>query len=95
MILKLRIQYWGLKLYRVYIKDNPWLPLTYLTARSNLVTWAFLWEKVKTVNFSETIESCDHKVCMYRQLIEFMKVCEYWRSRSFHYLGPRPVTFEN
>ena len=77
MILKLRMQYWGLNLYRVYINNNPWLTLTYFTARSNLVTWAFLWEKVNTVNFSETIEACDLKVGKYRQLIEFMKVCEY------------------
>ena len=33
--------------------------------------------KVKTVNFSETIEVCDLKVGRYRQLNDFMKVCEY------------------
>ena len=32
---------------------------------------------MKTVDFSETIEACDLKVCRYRQLIEIMKVCEY------------------
>ena len=32
---------------------------------------------MKTVYFSETIEACDLKVGRYRQLIEFMKVCEY------------------
>ena len=46
-------------------------------ARSNLVTYAFLWEKVKTVDFSETIVACDLKVSRCRQLIEIMKVCEY------------------
>ena len=51
--------------------------MTYLTARSNLVTKAFLWEKVKTVDFSETISACDLKVGRCRQLIEIMKVCEY------------------
>ena len=51
--------------------------MTYFTARSNLVTFAFLWEKVKTVDFSETIAACDRKVCRCRQLIEIMKVCEY------------------
>ena len=30
-----------------------------------------------TVDFSETIEACDLKVSRYRQLIDFMKVCEY------------------
>ena len=43
-------------------------------ARSILVTKGFLWEKVKTVNFSETIAACDLKVGRCRQLIEFMKI---------------------
>ena len=51
--------------------------MTYFTARSNLETWAFLREKVKTVDFSKTIEAWDLKVGRYRQLIDFMKVCEY------------------
>ena len=41
--------------------DDPGVTLTYFTARSNFVTWAFLWEKVKTVDFSETIAVCDLK----------------------------------
>ena len=32
---------------------------------------------MKTVNFSETIAGSDLKVVRSRQLIEFMKVCEY------------------
>ena len=50
------------------------MTLTYFTARSNLVTYAFLWEKVKTVDFSETIAAFDLKVGRCRQLIEIMKV---------------------
>ena len=42
-----------------------------------MVTWAFLWEKVKTVDLSETISASDLKVGGCRQLIDFMKVCEY------------------
>ena len=38
---------------------------------------------MKTVDFSETIAACDLKVGRFRQLIEIMKVCKYWRSRSF------------
>ena len=45
-------------------------------ARSNLVTLAFLKEKVKTSGFSETIEACDLKFGTCRQLIELMKVNE-------------------
>ena len=33
--------------------------------------------KVKTVGFSGIIEACDLKVGSCRQLIDFMKVCEY------------------
>ena len=50
------------------------MSLTYFTARSTLVTYAFLWEKVKTVDFSETIAACDLKVGRCRQRIEIMKV---------------------
>ena len=41
--------------------------------RSNLVTYAFLWEKKKTVDFSETIAACDLKVGRWRQLIKVMR----------------------
>ena len=40
---------------------------------------------MKTVDFSETIAAYDLKVGRCRQLIEILKVCEYWRSRSFLY----------
>ena len=43
---------------------------------------------MKTVDFSETIVACDLK------LIDFMKICEYSRSRSFLNLDPRPLTYE-
>ena len=42
--------------------DDPGLTLTYFTAMSNLVSYAFVWEKCKTMDFSETIIACDHKV---------------------------------
>ena len=32
---------------------------------------------MKTLDISETVEACDLKVGRYRQLIGFMKVCEY------------------
>ena len=61
----------------VYINDEPGLTLTLFIPRSNLVTYAFLSEKVKKVDFSECIAASDLKVCRSRHLIEFMKVCEY------------------
>ena len=74
---KLGMWHRGLQPIIVYSNDDPLVTLNYLTARSNLVTYAFPWEKVKTVDFSETIAVCDLKVGRCRQLIKVMKVCEY------------------
>ena len=49
---------------------------------------------MKTVDFSETIEACDLKVGRYRQLNDFMKVYEYFRSMSLLDLGPRSYTYK-
>ena len=67
----------GLQPIIVCSNNEPGVTLTYFTTRSNLVTYAFLWEKVKTVDFSETIAASDLKVGRSRHIIEFMKVCEY------------------
>ena len=48
--------------YQVCSNDDPGLTLTYFTARSNLVPYAFVWEKGKTVDFSETIVVFDLKL---------------------------------
>ena len=45
-----------------YSNDGRVLALTYFTARSNLVAYAFVWEKGKTMDFLETIVVCDIKV---------------------------------
>ena len=74
---KLGLLHRGLQPIIVCSNDDPRVTLTYFTARSNLVTYAFLWEKMKTLDFSETIAACDLKVGRCRQLIEIMKVCEY------------------
>ena len=62
MTLKLGIQHCVLKYYQVCSNDAPGLTLTYFIARSNLVPYAFIWEKVKTKDFSETIVVYDIKV---------------------------------
>ena len=41
MIFKLGMQHRGLKLYKVYINDDPVLTLTYFTTWSHLVACAF------------------------------------------------------
>ena len=74
---KLGMLHPGLQPIIICSNDYPVVTLTYFTAMSNLVSYAFLWEKVKTVDFSETIAACDLKFGRCRQLIEIMKVCEY------------------
>ena len=62
--------------------------MTYFTARSNLIPYAFVWEKVKQWIFSETIVVYDIKVGRCSQLNEYMKLYEYHRSRSLIDVGP-------
>ena len=46
-------------------------------AKSNLVPYAFVWEKDKTMNFSETIIAFHNiKVGRFSQLNEFMNLYE-------------------
>ena len=50
---------------------------------------------MKTVDFSETIATSDLKSSNSRHLIEYMKICEYLRSRSFLDLGQSSCTYKN
>ena len=87
MTLKVCMQHQVLKYYQVCSNNDPGLTLTYFTTRSNLVPYAFVWEKVKTMDFSENIVVCDHKVNRCSQINEYMKLYEYQRSRSLIDLG--------
>ena len=89
MILKVCMQHRALEYYQICSNYDPWLTLIYITARSILVPYAFVWEKVKTMDFSECIEVCDVKVVRCSQLNEYMKLYEYRRSRSLTDLGLR------
>ena len=62
MTLKLGMQHRVLEYYQVYSNDDPELTLTYFAARSNLVPYAFVWQKGKTMDFSETIVVYDLKL---------------------------------
>ena len=62
MTFKFGMQHWVLEYYQVCSNDDPVLTLTYFTARSNLVPYAFVWEKGKTMDFSETIIVYDLKL---------------------------------
>ena len=60
--LKLSRQHLVLEYYQICSNDDPGLTLTYFTARLNLVPYAFVLEKGKTIDFSETIVAYDVKV---------------------------------
>ena len=62
MTLNLGMQHRVLKSYQVCSNDDAGLILTYFTAKSNLVPFAFVWEKGKTMKFSETIVVYDLKL---------------------------------
>ena len=55
MTLKFGMQHWVLKYYQVFSSDDPGMTLTYFTARSNLVHYAFVWEKGKTMYFFQKL----------------------------------------
>ena len=88
MTLNVGMQHQVLEYCQVCSNDNPVLTLTYFTARSNLVFYAFVWEKGKTMDFSEIILVYDIKVGRYSQPNDYMKLYGYQRSRSFINLGP-------
>ena len=83
MTLKVGMQHWVLKYYQVCSSDDPGMTLTYCMARTNLVLYAFVREKViqlYNVFFSETIVVYDIKIGRCSQLNEYMKLYEYQRS---------------
>ena len=65
-----------------------WVDLDLFHGKVKFVPHAFVWEKVKTMDFSEPIVVYDIKIGTCSQLNEFMKLYEYQRSRSLTDLGP-------
>ena len=62
MTLKLGMQHQVLKYYQICSNDDPGLTLTFFKAKSNLVPYAFIWEKGKTMDFSESTVVYDLKL---------------------------------
>ena len=56
------LESWVFEYYQMYSSDDPGLTLTYFTTMSNLVPYAFVWKKGKTMNVYETIKVNDIKV---------------------------------
>ena len=82
----------SIKYCQVYSNDAPGLTLTYFTARSNLVPYAFLWGKIKTMDFSEIIVVYDIKVGRCSQLNDYTKLYEYCTKGQGHSLTLVPIT---
>ena len=68
MNLKIDKQHRVLKYYQVCSNDVSGLTLTYLMARSNVLSYSFILEEGKRWTFSETIVVFDIKVGSYCQL---------------------------
>ena len=62
MTLKLDMQHQVLEYYQICSNDDTGLTMTYFMASSILVPYAFVLEKGKTMDFSETIAVYDVKV---------------------------------
>ena len=62
MTLKLGMYHCVWEYYQSCSNYDPGLTLTHFTPRSNLVTYAFVWEKVKIIFFFETIAALGLKV---------------------------------
>ena len=69
------------------------MTLAYFKAKSNLVSYAIVWQKGNIMDFSETIVVYDIRVGRLIQLNEYMNIYEYQRSRSFIDLLPKSLRF--
>ena len=95
MTLKLGMLHQVLMYYEVCSHDDPRLTLIYFTARSKLVPYAFVWEKGKTMEFSETIVVYDVKVGSCSKLNDYMSLNEYQGHSLTLVQGHADSTFQN
>ena len=68
-----------------------WLPWVDLDLFYGKVKFGNLWI---SIGRCKSIAACDLKAGRPRQLIELVKVCVYWGSRSFLDLGPKSFTYK-
>ena len=68
MTLKLGMSHHIRQYYQVCSNDTPALTFTYFMVRSYLVLHGFVWEKVQTMDFSDTIVVYDINVGRCSQL---------------------------
>ena len=60
MTLKVGMQHWALEYYQICSNDDAEMILTYFMVRSNLVPYAFVWEKGKTMNYLRKVNGPNH-----------------------------------
>ena len=89
MLKTLRILLWNQKVNDLEI----WYAALGTPARSNLIPYAFVWEKGKIMDFSEIIVAYVIRVGRCILLNEYMNHYEYHRSRSFIELRLRSLRF--
>ena len=76
MTLNVGMQHRLFKCYQVCSNDDPGLTLDYFATRLNLVPYAFVREKCKTLDFSEIIVVYDIKVGRCSPLNEYTNLYE-------------------
>ena len=93
MTFKLGMQHRVLKYYQIRSNNDPGLTLTYFTTRSNLVPYAFIWEKGKTMDFSENIVVYDIKVGRCSQLKWVYEVLWVPKVKVIHWPWSKSLRF--
>ena len=93
MFLKLCIRHRVLEYYKVCSNNAPGLTFTYFTARSNLILYAFVQEKNKTMYFSETIILYDIKVGRCSQLKWVHKALGVPKVKVIHWAWSNAIRF--
>ena len=68
-----------------------WVDLDLFYGKVKFGPLCIVWEKGKTMDFSETVIVCDVEVGWCSNLNDYMNLYEYQRSRSFIDLGPRSL----
>ena len=72
------MQHWVLEYYQVCSNYDPGLTMTCFTARSNLVPYAFVWGKGKTMDFSETDLKLATDDRSDKKFLLTYKLCPHW-----------------
>ena len=85
----------GTPAHHSLLKWWRWSDLDLFYGKVKFGNLGFSIGKVETVDFPETIAASDLTVGRSRHLIEYMKVCEYWRSMSVLDLGLRSCAYKN